>query len=211
MKAAIILIVIGFLITLSTYSQLPENIVTHWNIRGEPDGVMPKAGAFIVPALSLGLLLLFFVLPRFDPRNDVGRSPQYSLVIASIMGFMTFMQGLVLAWNLGFVFSLTKAMIPALSILFFLMGHSLRNIKQNWTMGIRTPWTLESKVVWEKTNRFGGTLFMISSGLLLLTLFREEFFFIIMMGIAVIVSVAASLYSYLEFRKEKRIKPHQRK
>ena len=35
-------------------------------------------------------------------------------------------------------------------------------LRKNFFIGIRTPWTLASDAVWERTHRLGGRLFMLA-------------------------------------------------
>ena len=44
----------------------------------------------------------------------------------------------------------------------FFIGYMLRKAKRNFFIGIRTPWTLSSDTVWDKTHQIGAVLFMVS-------------------------------------------------
>ena len=47
--------------------------------------------------------------------------------------------------------------VPAIvGALFVVIGSVLGRVRPNWFVGVRTPWTLSSKVSWERTNRAGG-------------------------------------------------------
>ena len=50
-------------------------------------------------------------------------------------------------------------MIP----LFHYVGVVLEQAKRNWFIGIRTPWTLSSDEVWDRTNALSATLFKWSA------------------------------------------------
>jgi len=53
-----------------------------------------------------------------------------------------------------------NAILPiGFGLLFFYTGILCGNAKRNWFIGIRTPWTLSSEIVWERTHRIGGKLF----------------------------------------------------
>jgi len=47
-----------------------------------------------------------------------------------------------------------------IAVLFFFLGSMMPKLKQNYTIGIRLPWTLHSEIVWDKTHQFGGKLFI---------------------------------------------------
>ena len=68
---------------------------------------------------------------------------------------------------LGYPINLTQVVLSATGLLFMLLGNYMGKIRRNYVMGIRTPWTLESDLVWDKTHRLGGRLFA-ASGLLTL-------------------------------------------
>ncbi len=52
------------------YGRLPDRVPTHWNSRGEVDAHGPQAvAAFAVPAVLVGLLGLFALLPRISPAS----------------------------------------------------------------------------------------------------------------------------------------------
>ena len=52
--------------TAIMWTQLPENIPTHWNMDGEIDDWGPKYLAFVLP---LGLYAMLALLPLIDPRR----------------------------------------------------------------------------------------------------------------------------------------------
>ena len=56
-------------------------------------------------------------------------------------------------------------MLPAIGLLFIFIGFMLRQAKRNFFIGIRTPWTLSSDRVWNKTHQIGSTLFIVAGAL----------------------------------------------
>ena len=94
-------------------------------------------------------------------------------------------------------------LIPAISILFYYVGVLVEHAKKNWFIGIRTPWTLSSNIVWKKTHKLGGKLFKFLALLILISLFfPNEFAFIILISVLA-VSFYIIVYSYFEYEKEK--------
>ncbi len=53
------------------YPHLPARIPMHWNAAGQIDGWADKSfgSVFFAPLMSLGLYVLFMVMPYFDPRR----------------------------------------------------------------------------------------------------------------------------------------------
>jgi uncharacterized membrane protein len=97
---------------------------------------------------------------------------------------------------------MTVFLSPALAILFYYTGILIENAKRNWFIGIRTPWTMSSDKVWDKTHKIGGKLFKIAGVFTLLAIFFESFavFFIVVPVIS--ISIYTIVYSYFEYKKE---------
>lgn len=53
-----------------------------------------------------------------------------------------------------------KILPVALSALTVVMGTALRNVKTNFVVGIRVPWTLASEENWKHTHRFAGRCYV---------------------------------------------------
>jgi uncharacterized membrane protein len=119
--------------------------------------------------------------------------------------FFIYIYGLTLVWNLGYSFNFTTAIVLAMAVLFFCIGSFLKNVKRNWFVGIRTPWTMTSDEVWDKTHKLGGKLFQASGVISLLGLFFNGEIVIFAIIIPVIVSaVIAFVYSYIVYKKIKK-------
>ena len=88
-------------------------------------------------------------------------------------------------------------------LLFVLLGNYFRNLKPNYFIGIRTPWTLENESVWKMTHQFSSVLWVIGgTAMLIINIFLTNqslswYINIMVMSILVIIPLA---YSYLKFR-----------
>lgn len=203
----LILIAAAAIAGLLLWNQLPEMMASHWNTNDQVDGYIPKFwGVFMMPLMTLGMFLLFLLIPLIDPlkANIAKFRGVFNLFIAFIIGFMLYIHVLTLIWNLGYTgFKMSQAMLPAMGLLFFFIGYLLRQAKRNWFIGIRTPWTLSSDTVWEKTHQLGGMLFMLSGVLAVIGGFiggMVAFWFIMLPigGSALFLVV----YSYVLYQRE---------
>jgi uncharacterized membrane protein len=165
----LILIAGAALAGLLLWNQFPEPMASHWNVNDQVDGYMPKFwGVFLMPLVTLGMFVLFLVLPSIDPlkANIAQFREAFNLFIVLITAFMLYVHALTLAWSLGYTgFKMSTSMLPAMGLLFFFIGYMLRKAKRNFFIGIRTPWTLSSDTVWDKTHQLGAVLFMVSGAL----------------------------------------------
>ena len=201
------LIAIAVIAGVVLWNQFPEQMASHWNVNDQADDYMPKFwGVFLMPIISLGMLILFLVIPNIDPlkANIAEFRNIFNLFILLIVAFMLYVHGLTLAWNMGNQsFKMSAAMLPFLGILFIFIGYMLRQAKRNFFIGIRTPWTLSSDTVWDKTHQLGSVLFMVSGALAFVGSFLGGtiafwLFFIPLMGSVLFLI----LYSYILYRNE---------
>lgn len=199
------IVVVAFVAGVLVYPQLPARIASHWNAAGEVNGYMQKFwGLFLLPLIMLGMFALYIIIPLIDPlKNNIKAFRKYYNALWIFLEmFFLYIYGLSIAWNLGFRFNFTTAIVPAIAILWFFLGTFLKNIKRNWFVGIRTPWTLSNDIVWEKTHKLGAKLFQASAIISLLGLFFTgdiSIFFIIIPAIA--SALIAVAYSYIEYKK----------
>jgi uncharacterized membrane protein len=160
------LIAIAVIAGAVLWNQLPDQMASHWDANDQVNGTMPKFwGAFLMPLITLGIFLLLTFIPNLDPlkANVTQFRETFNLFIVFIAAFMLYIHTLTLLWSLGYTsFQMSSAMLPALGILFIFVGYLLRKAKRNFFIGIRTPWTLSSDSVWDKTHQLGSKLFMLS-------------------------------------------------
>ena len=167
----LLMLVIGTAAGLLLWNRLPDRMASHWDINDQVNGYMPKVwGIFLMPLIVLGMSVLFLVIPSIDPlkANIAKFRETFNLFIVLIVAFMLYIHALTLAWSLGYTnFKMSTSMLPAMGLLFIFIGFMLRKAKRNFFIGIRTPWTLSSDTVWDKTHKLGAVLFMASGVLAL--------------------------------------------
>lgn len=206
----LLIIITTFLASFYFYARFPERVPTHWNFQGEPDGWSSRPlAAFMIPAILAGTYLLFLVMPYLDPKRD--RYAQFrkeyhifKAVIIALLAGVYFIAGLN---GLGHEVPIEKWTPFMIGLLFIILGNYFGKIKSNWFMGIRTPWTLSSEEVWNKTHRFGGKAFIFSGILMMLMpLWPAGWQLGIFIVLMVVAAVLPVIYSYILFARERRKK-----
>ncbi|MBU0614591.1 MAG: DUF1648 domain-containing protein [Nanoarchaeota archaeon] len=206
-KFYLIIIAAIFLVTLYHYPSLPDKIATHWNASGNVDGYSSKAfGAFLLPVMVIVITFLFVLFPRIDPlRSNIQKFKKYyEGFILIFLLFMLMVQLQIILWNTGVKLSPNSILPIGIAILLFYTGIMLDKSKRNWFIGIRTPWTLSSDKVWDKTHKLGGKLFKISA--ILAALGMVFTYLLIWLIIVPILSSALFLfvYSYFVYKATKK-------
>jgi uncharacterized membrane protein len=202
----LIVIAACFITGILVYPVLPLTLISHWNAHGQPNGSMGRAvGTFLLPTLMLLVLGLWAVLPPLDPLQGIKRFRYiYDFFFFLLIAFLAYTYALMLGANFGWQYSLLPALIPALALLFFILGTLLPHVKRNWYFGIRTPWTLSSDAVWDKTQEFGGHLIQIAGILMLVGLFTNPVLSIWFTASPIIAAGLISIvYSYIIYGQDK--------
>lgn len=196
---------------LAVLPSLPAQIPVHWGADGAVNGWGPSWTVAALGFLPLVLLATFWLVPRIDPKGAAyAKSGRFYL--GFVIAFTVFMCGMtwlseLTVWG---VVPQTGAvgviLATAIGVLFIGMGNYLPRVRQNYTMGVKTPWALADPENWRRTQRFGGKCFVvmgvgfIAFGFMASALPDEA----AAAGIAAIVLIpmaAMYLYSYLIWRK----------
>ena len=202
----IFLIAFAVAFSASVYGRLPEQMASHWDDANRVDGYLSRFwGAFLMPVIAGGLVVLFLVIPGIDPlKANIAQFREYfNGFIALVIAFLVYMHILTILWNLGYdQFNMGAAMLPAMGLLFIFAGIMMRNAKRNFFIGIRTPWTLSSDRVWNETHRLGGILFIVSGVLAMLGAFFADYAFWFIMIPILGSTLFLLVYSYLLYQRE---------
>ncbi|NNF66805.1 MAG: SdpI family protein [Gammaproteobacteria bacterium] len=187
------------------YGDLPDPLPTHWNAAGKVDGYTPKPwGAWIFPLITLGMYLLFKIIPWISPRGF--RMESFIKIVdilkLTLVLFMFVIGVTVLFAARGAPFDPGKVILPGVGVLFIVIGNYMGKIRKNFFIGIRTPWTLASDEVWAKTHRIGGWCFVIAGVALLISGLAGWPPMTAAMGIAVgIAALVPVVYSFVIYKR----------
>ncbi|MBK5253271.1 MAG: SdpI family protein [Peptostreptococcaceae bacterium] len=204
------LIAITLVWLLAIYQGLPDTIPTHWNISGEADNFGSKNSLFIMFAVMVGINLLLPLLAKIDPRSDNYKRFSHAYDVFRIAFTLFFMALMFIAvqeakGDTSSIFTVENLVPSLIGVLFVVIGNYMPKFKHNYTIGIKTPWTLANEEVWNKTHRMAGPIWTAGGVIMVFNqfVFTTEISKIVL--IAVIVSIIAipTLYSYLEYKKVK--------
>ena len=170
-----IVTLLPMLIGIFLWKRLPDVMATHFGLNNEADGFSSKA--FTVFGLPLFLLaiqwLAAFVMSR-DPKQQNISSKMFTLALWIIPLVSMYVAAMIYPYSLGYRpdFSFTGGIL--LSLMLIIIGNYLPKARQNYTMGIRIPWTLANEENWNRTHRLAGFLWMACGVVMLvLTLCRR--------------------------------------
>ncbi len=201
MFGAIVLVAMA-LVVIYYYPLLPDPMPSHFDMRWNVDGWMRKDSFLILMGLTLILpYLLFTFLPFVDPlRNKI--EPRFKTVLLIrdvLLVFLSILLFLILKGATEGKLN-PNMMMVALGFLFILLGNYMPKFPQNWFIGIRTPWTMSSEVVWRKTHILGGWLFILS-GAVFIVYGLLNIGSIVPFAIIIFTALFSVVYSFYVFKK----------
>lgn len=203
----VLMVLAALIASAVAYAGLPELVPVHWNLRGEPD----RFGSglellFITPATMLAVWALLRLLPRIDPlrENYAKFAGTYETLIDAVMGLMLVIHVIMLLGARGAPDAVTAYARLAIGIMLIVMGNVMPRTRQNWLVGVRTPWTLASPRVWEKTHRVAGYGFFALGVLVLATIpLAPQVGIPVLVAGVMIVALGSVVYSFVVWRGER--------
>jgi uncharacterized membrane protein len=163
---ALLIIVVQVLVSAGTYPFLPPMVPSHFDASGQINGYLPKlVNAILLPGISIVIFLVMRFAVQIGPNlgywNQRRANTQViNLIMVGVLLFMLVIQLLTTAYALGAKVDISLVVFLAVSVLFMFLGNYLGKLRRNFWAGIRTPWSLANAVVWERTHRLGGWLFV---------------------------------------------------
>ena len=200
-----LILLIPMFVGFFLWNQLPEELPIHFNAQGIADNYASKPFVvFMFPLVLLALHLLCTFITLHDPKKQNINDKVFLLIL--MIPPMISMIGGVLSYSqaLGMELSVNLLIYLFLGILFIVVGNYLPKSRQNYTVGIKLPWTLNDTENWNKTHHFAGILWMLCGVLLLV----NAFFNIMLLPLIVILLAVGlpTIYSFLLHQKQEKEK-----
>jgi uncharacterized membrane protein len=206
-----ILILVMAAISLAAAAILPATVPLRFDAHGVAtsygSAALPLA---VMPLAALVVSAVFAGLTRIEPRRDnlaasraayatrwIGAVAVIAIVHAWIVyTLLTTARGSAPVDPTRLVFALVGATIA-------IAGSQLAKLRSNFMIGIRTPWTLSSDQVWERTHRLARVPVMLAGLTILLAAFAAPVALLFKLTMTVVIVLAAGLIvlSYVLWRR----------
>jgi immunity protein, SdpI family len=189
------------------YPSLPEIVPTHFNFSGKADGYGNKSTLIfttsLLIAVALGSYLLIKFLPKIDPKKTAKLSSgAFQKIAVSVVILLSALNMLIIYASVSGSFNMGKLFNPLTGVFFIYIGNLMHNIKPNYFVGIRVPWTLEDADNWRATHQFGSKLWVAGGILIICTLLlpakAAEIAFMSIITLLVLIPIC---YSFIYFKK----------
>lgn len=195
-----IIILMPIIAGLLLWDQLPERMATHFASDGTANGWSHRG--FVVFGLPVFLLItqiLCMAGTLADPKKSNINDRLFDLVLWLIPVISVVANLHIYTFSLGYQINASTYMGIFIGVVFIVIGNYLPKCRQNYTMGIKLPWTLDDEDNWNATHRMAGYLWILGGFVMILNAFTN-YEWMMLVSIAVMVLVP-TIYSYLYYKK----------
>lgn len=195
-----IVTLLPILIGVLLWERLPEQVATHFDFEGNPNGWTSRGfTVFGIPIFLLASQWFAVAATLSDPKHKNLSEKLYKMVLWIVPVVALILSFVCYGYALGYETSEGTIAFVVMGIFFLVVGNYLPKCRQNYTIGIKIPWTLHDEENWNHTHRMAGYLWMASGLLMFVNVWLKWDWLV-----AVVVVMAVlwpTVYSYLYYRK----------
>jgi len=196
-------IISPILIGLICWERLPETIATHFDHAGKPNGWSSKEfTVFGLPLFILGCHLLCVFATSADPKREKISETMFSFILWICPIVSLFCAVGIYGNALGFAWNLSKLGFIMVGLVLIIVGNYLPKCRQNYTVGIKLPWTLADEDNWNRTHRLSGWLFIFGGLIMLFNIFINIPW--LTFAVLMLLVLIPSVYSYVLYIQSKK-------
>lgn len=200
------LLILPFIALAVAWPSLPALVPMHFDSHGNVNRYGSPLELLILPGINVLVAILLYFIPRIDPMraNIVASLPAFRWIRVTVAALLTYVFAITLAASFNPKLDFMPMIAIGLLGMFCALGFALPNLRKNYMIGIRLPWTLESEDNWNRTHAFAGKLWVRGSfvGIVLALIFPSVSFFIAF-GVVIAMVIWTGVYSYRIFQEEK--------
>ena len=189
--------ILPVLIGIICWDRLPDVMATHFGMNNEANGFSSKVFAvFGLPLVLLAVLWVGAFVTAHDPKRQNISPKMFSLMLWIAPAISLVAAATVYPVNLGYELDIAFFGELLLGLMFIIIGNYLPKARQNYTIGIKIPWTLANEENWNRTHRLAGYLWMICGILMILISLTRFVPAEWLVGIFLIMVLVPCIYSF---------------
>jgi uncharacterized membrane protein len=198
----VLVCLLPIILSLVLYNSLPKQIAIHWDSAGTPDNYVPRAIAvWGLPIFLTGIHVFSYFMMKNDPKKahassmlvQIGR---WIIPILSVIVMPT-----IIFKALGYSIPIQIIAPAMVGVMIIVCGNYFPKCKQNYSVGIKSPWTLNSRENWNKTHHMAGYLWIVGGASIVIGCFLNIDWLAIIPIIVGVLVIVPFMYSYSLYRK----------
>ncbi len=188
------------------WQKLPERMVTHWGAGNIPNGWSSRGFAvFGLPVFCMVCHLICAVSTALDPKRK-GISGKVFKLLLLVCPVVSLLCGITIyGYALSMDINMEIFIEVFVGLVFVIAGNYLPKSRQNYTVGIKIPWTLDDEENWNRTHRLAGWIWMLCGLFLMMNAFLNiggTWVFFVVFVVMILVPVGYSFAYYVRHRKD---------
>lgn len=196
-----VIILLPIVAGLILWNKFPDEIPIHFNAQGVADGFGGKGLAvFGMPFFMLAVHWVCIFVTALDPKSKNITEKSIHLVLWITPAISIFVSGIIYSFALGYELNINTVFPVFFGLFFIIIGNYMPKCKQNYSIGVKVPWALESEENWNYTHRLAGKTWVIGGLLIIALSFLKTVW--IFMAITIIMVLIPVIGSYLFHKKE---------
>lgn len=179
------------------WKRLPDQVATHFDFAGNADDWSPKSfGVFVLPLLILAIHWFCICVVSADPKHQAISDKVYRMIFWICPAASLFCGISIYGYSLSLDIGVPVLAQLFMGVLFVIIGNYLPKCRQNYTVGIRLPWTLEDTENWTHTHRFAGWVWTIGGLFFIVNAFLMFGGPALTIAVILIMSAVPGVYSF---------------
>jgi uncharacterized membrane protein len=190
------------ILSYALYDKLPAEVAIHFNAAGDADNYVPKSvAAYGLPVLMSVINIFTHITLNNDPKKMnasfvlkyIGKwaTPILSVVLVPVTLFIA----------LGYKIPIGIIASAIVGVVIVACGNYLPKCKQNYTVGIKLPWTLNSEVNWNKTHHMAGYLWILAGICIIIGSCIQVPSIPLTLIVVLVITIVPFSYSYFLYKK----------
>ena len=170
-----LMILCPIIVGIIFWDQLRMVIPTHFGSDNQVNGWTSKPEAvFGIPLFLLAMEFFCAFMVGADPkRKNINQKLMRAIlwmipILSVVTNLISYAIALGMSVDTGMVVNIL------LAIMFVIMGNYMHKIKQNYSVGIKLPWTLNSEENWNRTHRVASWLFIMGGAIFVINGFLQS-------------------------------------
>jgi uncharacterized membrane protein len=203
-----IVCLLPIVLAIPFYGELPDTIAIHWNSAGVADSYLPKWAALFGLPVLMAVFNIFSQIYRMGDPKVKNVSTAMTLLrtwLPCVLSVVMFPTMLFIA--LGYDLPVVMIGATLVGLVLVACGNYLPKSRQNYTVGIKLPWTLSDADNWNKTHLMAGRLWIAGGLVMILSAFlltgNPPVFLILVVEVIICIALLPVVYSYFLYRASK--------
>lgn len=182
------------------WNQLPEKMATHFNGANVANGWSGKVFAVFGLPLLMGVLeWVCLAGTMMDPKKKNINPKVIKLMLWIIPMTSVVCAICIYGANLGMNIDIGIYINILMGVILIFTGNYMPKMKQNYSVGIKISWTLESEENWNRTHRLASWLYILGGIIFLINAyFRSE---VVLFTVIIVLFAVPMAYSYVLYKK----------